>query len=395
MSLENELLSVTCTAPVNIALIKYWGKRDEEKILPLNPSLSITLDVDDLRTKTTVVASKHFDRDRLWLNGKEHDISSKRMQTCITKLRQGAGDLRSDDGTLLIAKEEWKHYRFHIISENNFPTAAGLASSASGLACFVYSISQLLCFKETFPGELTTIARQGSGSACRSLLGGFVLWECGIAPDGTDSIAKQMDTGDKWKHLRIVILIVNDQQKKTSSTAGMQTSVQTSDLLKFRSKEVVPVQLSRMRDAIKEEDFTTLATITMQESNQFHACCLDTFPPIFYLTDVSKEIIQFVHDYNAKCGGTFVAYTFDAGPNAVLLTQDENLDKLVASLYQRFGFFPVTREGVTSSVCESPQSDQIIRSIVTKIGEGPRVLAKSIDHEESLATKDGKPKFTI
>ncbi|EME31511.1 diphosphomevalonate decarboxylase isoform 1 [Galdieria sulphuraria] len=391
MSVDDPL-TVTCTAPVNIALIKYWGKREEDKILPLNPSLSITLDVADLRTKTTVVASKQFDRDRLWLNGKEHDINNKRMQTCIRKLRQGADDLWRD-GKLMIAKEEWKNYRLHIISENNFPTAAGLASSASGLACFVYSIAQLLQFKETFPGELTTIARQGSGSACRSLLGGFVLWESGTALDGSDSIARQIATGDKWKSLRVIILIVNEQQKKTSSTAGMQTSVQTSDLLKFRAKEVVSMQLSRMRDAIEKADFPTLATVTMQESNQFHACCLDTFPPIFYLNEVSKEIIQFVHDYNADNNDITVAYTFDAGPNAVLLTREENLEKLMNSLHQKFGFFPVTREGVTRSVFENSQSDRIIRSIVTKIGEGPRVITRSIDHEESLATKEGKPKF--
>jgi len=96
----------------------------------------------------------------------------------------------------------------------------------------VYSIAQLLQFKETFPGELTTIARQGSGSSCRSLLGGFVMWESGSAEDGSDSIAKQVAPVDSWNSLRVVILIVNEQQKKTSSTAGMQTSVQTSELLK-------------------------------------------------------------------------------------------------------------------------------------------------------------------
>jgi len=386
------LVSVTCEAPVNIALIKYWGKRDEEKILPLNPSLSITLDMADLRTKTTVVASKYFDRDRLWLNGKEQDIHSKRLQVCITKLRQGADDLWLD-GKLVVAKKDWIDYRLHIISENNFPTAAGLASSASGLACFVYSIAQLLQFKETFPGELTTIARQGSGSSCRSLLGGFVMWESGSAEDGSDSIAKQVAPVDSWNSLRVVILIVNEQQKKTSSTAGMQTSVQTSELLKFRAREVVPLQLSRMLNAVKETDFATLATVTMQESNQFHACCLDTFPPIFYLNDVSKEIIHFVHEYNACRADTVVAYTFDAGPNAVLLTKEENLEDLMTCLYKRFGFFPVTGKKLPDFVCETPPGHQIIRSIVTRIGEGPRVITRSLDNEDSLATKEGMPKL--
>eukprot|EP00871_Galdieria_phlegrea_P005663 jgi/Galph1/6098/GphlegSOOS_G4730.1 len=384
-------LSVTCEAPVNIALIKYWGKRDEDLVLPLNPSLSITLNMDTLRTRTTVVASKQFEKDRLWLNGQEQDLSTKRLQTCLAKLRQGASD-RYDVGELVVRKEEWQEYRFHIVSENNFPTAAGLASSASGLACLVYSIAQLLSFKETFPGEISAIARQGSGSACRSLYGGFVLWEAGTRSDGMDSFARQIASENSWKSLRILILIVNEERKKTSSTTGMQASVHTSPLLTFRASHVVPQRIHSLIHAVETHDFPTLAAITMQESNQFHACCLDSFPPIFYLNDVSRRIISFVHEYNECKEKIKVAYTFDAGPNAVLLMEDEDLEEFLNMLQKHFGCFPVTNTKVKTSAMTYPESKDIIRGLATRIGEGPRVVTNSLSSIESLADKNGLPK---
>ncbi|GFR70620.1 diphosphomevalonate decarboxylase [Elysia marginata] len=122
---------VTCTAPVNIAVIKYWGKTDEKRILPTNPSLSVTLGQDELRAKTSVAVSSSFSEDRMWLNGIEQPISSPRVQNVLKEIRRRAHKRKSGDRKEDIGLTQ----HVHIVSENNFPTAAGLASSAAGYAC--------------------------------------------------------------------------------------------------------------------------------------------------------------------------------------------------------------------------------------------------------------------
>nr|KAG5695571.1 hypothetical protein BaRGS_033993 [Batillaria attramentaria] len=129
---------------------------------------------------------------------------------------------------------------------------------------------------------------------------------------------------------------VSDQKKQVGSTEGMQTTVATSELMKKRV-EVVPQHTEDMIKAIQQRDFPTFARITMQESNQFHAVCLDTYPPVFYLTDTSRLIIQMVHTYNTFHNHTRVAYTFDAGPNACLYLLEEDVPYIVALVNQ---FFP-------------------------------------------------------
>ncbi|CAN0100450.1 unnamed protein product [Laminaria digitata] len=162
-------LCVTCSAPTNIAVIKYWGKDSIALNTPINSSASVTLCQDDLRAITTVAASKSFEKDQLWLNGTEEDVSkNKRFQAVIREVRVLATD-KTDEATgeVVVASGDWDEYRVRIVSRNTFPTAAGLASSAAGLACLTFSLSKLFNAKETFDGELSAIARQGSGSACR------------------------------------------------------------------------------------------------------------------------------------------------------------------------------------------------------------------------------------
>lgn len=158
----------------------------------MNSSASITLDQSDLHTITTVAASTEFAADRLWLNGSEIEING-RGQTCLREIRRLAQD-RVDPatGAVLVKKEDWPQYKVHISSVNTFPTGAGLASSAAGLACLVASLAKLYCIQEEYEGQLTAIARQGSGSASRSMFGGFVRWQKGERADATDSIAVQI-----------------------------------------------------------------------------------------------------------------------------------------------------------------------------------------------------------
>lgn len=225
-------------------------------------------------------------------------------------------------------------WNVHIASVNNFPTAAGLASSAAGYACLVYSLARL--YDIPFSDELTAVARQGSGSACRSLLGGFVQWYRGVLPDGSDSIAKQIVSAEHWPNMRVLILVVNDQRKKTASTKGMQNSVNTSKLIHHRADKVVPERINQLKEAIRNRDFKTFGEITMRDSNQFHAIAMDTYPPCVYMNDVSHEIVSFVHAYNEKMGSLCVAYTFDAGPNACLYVLAEHVPQLVDAIQKVF-----------------------------------------------------------
>ncbi|GCC27704.1 diphosphomevalonate decarboxylase isoform X2 [Chiloscyllium punctatum] len=387
---------VTCTAPVNIAVIKYWGKRDEELILPINSSLSVTLHQDQLKSTTTVAASRDFKEDRIWLNGKEENINHPRLQTCLREIRRLARKRRtSGDGnsnTLSL------HHKVHICSVNNFPTAAGLASSAAGYACLVYALAKL----HGLEGELSEIARQGSGSACRSMYGGFVQWMMGVKEDGSDSIAQQIEPETHWSELRVLILVVSAEQKPIGSTAGMQTSVKTSPLLKYRT-EIVPERMKEMIDAIKRQDFETFGQLTMKDSNQFHATCLDTFPPIIYLNDISKRIINLVHRYNSHFGETRVAYTFDAGPNAVIYIREQHVDEFVEVVKHYFPpeengeqflkGLPVNSVSVSEHLKSSIQMDSIksgIQYIInTQVGPGPQLIQDANLH---LLGENGFPK---
>ncbi|CAM9902351.1 unnamed protein product [Discosporangium mesarthrocarpum] len=130
-------LCVTCSAPTNIAVIKYWGKDSVALNTPINSSASVTLSQEDLRAITTVAASKEFTEDRLWLNGIEEDVSKNmRFQAVIRGVRALATDkVDKVTGEVVVSKQDWPAYALRVCSRNTFPTAAGLASSAAGLAC--------------------------------------------------------------------------------------------------------------------------------------------------------------------------------------------------------------------------------------------------------------------
>ncbi|XP_069037465.1 diphosphomevalonate decarboxylase isoform X2 [Lepisosteus oculatus] len=388
---------VTCTAPVNIAVIKYWGKRDEDLVLPINSSLSVTLHQDQLKTTTTVASSRSLKEDRIWLNGKEENINLPRLQSCLREIRRLARKRRSSgDGG---AESSGLAHKVHICSVNNFPTAAGLASSAAGYACLVYALARLYGLE----AELSEVARLGSGSACRSVYGGFVQWLMGEREDGKDSVAEQVEAESHWPELRVLILVVSAERKLVGSTAGMQTSVETSPLLKHRADAVVPQRMREMIAAIRQRDFAAFGELTMKDSNQFHATCLDTCPPIFYLNDTSRRIISLVHRYNTHCGETRVAYTFDAGPNAVIYTLQQHLDQFVELLKH---FFPPETNGeqfvkglpvrpaslseeLKASIGMDPTPKGISYIISTKVGPGPCMVEDPSLH---LLGSDGLPK---
>lgn len=395
-------------------VIKYWGKRDTELILPTNSSISVTLSQDILHSKTTISTSKDFSNDRLWLNGIEEDITkNKRMHNCFREtraIRKEMEDKAEASGSPL---EKLSTYPVHVCSENNFPTAAGLASSASGLAALVYTLSQL--YELTIStSELSRIARQGSGSACRSLFGGFVAWEMGSKDDGSDSLAVQIAPESHWPELEALICVVSDAKKGTSSTAGMQSTIKTSPLMNERINNVVPARMEAMTKAILAKDFQSFAELTMRDSNQFHAVCLDTYPPIFYLNDTSRAIIQLIHEYNATStdGKLKAAYTYDAGPNAVIYAPKENMAEIIQLIGHYFpsdkepsaffadpynvakdgklgqDFVPKSHTNFNQHVIPVQPVNSVSRLLHTKVDDGPRVLST----EESLLNTEGLPK---
>lgn len=182
---------------------------------------------------------------------------------------------------------------------------------------------------------LTKLARLGSGSACRSIYGGFVEWKAGT--DHDSSFAEQIVDENHWDSLRVLILVLNDAAKEVPSTGGMKRSVETSQLLKHRSEVIVPERCQQMRAAILDKDFHRFAELTMKDSNQFHATCLDTYPPIFYLNQSSKAVIELVHAFNDYHGKSKVAYTFDAGPNAFLFMEKDQITTMLTLVNH---FFP-------------------------------------------------------
>lgn len=380
--------------------LKYWGKRDKQLNLPTNSSISVTLDQNDLRTLTSVATAAEFTEDKLWLNGEEAPLSSERTQNCLKDLRALRAELELSDDSL----PKISTWGLHIVSENNFPTAAGLASSAAGFSALVVAISKLYKLPQS-SSEISKIARKGSGSACRSVFGGYVAWEMGELEDGSDSKAVEVAPLEHWPNLKATILVVSADKKDTPSTSGMQTTVQTSDLFQWRIKEVVPLRFEQMKKTILDKNFKEFADLTMKDSNSFHATCLDSFPPIFYLNDTSKKIIKLIHLINEFYNEVIAAYTFDAGPNAVIYYEEENEDRLFAFLYKLFNKvegweskysnedlikFNSKFEEMKSKInfqLDDELYKGVSKVILTRVGGGPQ------DTTESLVNEKGYPKF--
>ena len=377
----------TCVNIVADQRCRYWGKRDAKLNLPTNSSISVTLSQADLRTLTTASCSASFDGDSLTLNGQPSDISGPRPQACFRELRARRSALESADDSL----PKLSTLPLKIVSENNFPTAAGLASSAAGFAALVRAIANLYELTDS-PSDLSLIARQGSGSACRSLFGGYVAWRMGDKDDGSDSKADLIAEASHWPEMRALILVINSAKKDVPSTSGMQQTVASSGLFQQRIAEVVPVNMGLMEQAIKDKNFSQFAEVTMKESNSFHACTADTYPPIFYMNDASRAAIRAVEAINKQAGKTIAAYTYDAGPNCVIYFLEED-EATVVGAFNKF-LSGVTGWKATAADAESsveiPENiveilkDGVSRVIQTGVGEGPEKT------DEMLIAEDGQ-----
>lgn len=340
----------TARGSSNIALIKYWGRRDDLLNLPNNSSISMTLD-ENLSTTTSVIFSDKIKEDMIYINGKKQDKSvtgNEKLSFTINAINR-MKRLASIESNFLVS------------SNNSFPPDVGLASSASGGATLVYVVNAALGLNLA-EKELSKIARQISGSACRSIFGGLVKWNKGSMPDGSDSFAEQIVPQDYWPDFTDIIAIVSESKKKVSSSEGHKLTVRTSQLYKTRPP-FADEGVRKSIDAIRRKDFSSLAELIMRDSNNMHATMLDSWPPIIYFNDVSKEIISSIHNLNQAHGENIAAYTFDAGPNAHIITLQKHEKEIKESLSKLSG---------------------ILNIITSKVGSGPKLSDECLISEEML-----------
>ncbi|MBI1974179.1 diphosphomevalonate decarboxylase [Candidatus Micrarchaeota archaeon] len=324
----------TAEANPNLAIIKYWGKRLEPPIIaPMNNSVSVTLD-EQLRTRTTVLFSPKFERDKVWINGSEMRTPEE-LEKALPQLDAA----RKLAGSKLYAR---------VVSATLTPLAGGLAGSAAGLCALAAACNEALEL-DLSPKDLSILCRIGSGSSCRSVYGGFAEWLAGTRADGSDSYAAQWFGEDHWKDFRTIVAIVSHEKKKVKSRAGMKQTVQTSMLYQQRLRDL-PARITALKNALQERDIARMAEIAMRDSNSLHAVCLDTWPPILYLNDTSKEVIDSIHEFNAddiKAG-----YSFDAGPNPTIFT----VEKHVPEIQKRLKEIPAIEDVIVSSVGSGPRA---------------------------------------
>jgi diphosphomevalonate decarboxylase len=278
-------------AGANFALIKYWGKADPRLNVPAVGSISITLDA--LWSETRVELDASLTADEFVLNGQVRPDDHAKVSACLDLLRTRAGV-----GT-----------RARITSRNNFPTGAGLASSASGFAALVTAGAAALGLSLS-GREASILARQGSGSAARSVFGGFVEMHAGTAPDGLDSYAEPLLPADAWP-LEVVIAVTATGEKEVGSRSGMTRSATSSP---YYPAWVAgqPADLDVARAAIRARDFAALAEVAEHNCLKMHAAAIAAEPPLLYWNGATVECLRAVG--RLRAAGTPVFFTIDAGP---------------------------------------------------------------------------------
>jgi len=291
----------------NIAFIKYWGNRDHQLRLPSNGSISMNL--AGLETRTTVTFRPSLSADRLVVNGKEQTGRALERVASFLGLVRGLSDVKD---------------HAEVVSENNFPTGAGIASSASAFAALAVAAAkaaQLPIDAEHVTSQLSRLARRGSGSACRSVPGGFVEWKMGS--EDKESYAVSIAAADYWD-LVDCIAIVSTAHKAIGSTEGHYSAA--SSPLNWARIADSPGRLDRCRAAILSRYFEPLAEVVEQDSNLMHAVMMTSSPPLFYWSSGTLEIMQAVREW--RLGGLAAAYTVDAGPNVHVITPSESASEV-------------------------------------------------------------------
>lgn len=299
----------TAVAHPNIALVKYWGKANEELIIPATGSLSMTLDIFPT---TTTVELTDAAQDRVILDGQElSGEESARVVHVLSLVRELAGDSR----------------KATVISRNTVPTAAGLASSAAAFAalakaaCAAYGL-------DVSGADLSRLARRGSGSASRSVFGGLVRWNAGV--DDATSVAEPLS----WNgpDLAMVVAVLSSERKKIGSRRAMKVTVETSPYYEgwVSSNAIL---LERASRAVADGNYSELGRIAEMSALRMHASMLGAEPPIRYLNARSFELFDAVAELRDQ--GIEAYASADAGPNVKILCQASDAPALMAALRER------------------------------------------------------------
>jgi diphosphomevalonate decarboxylase len=300
----------TAVAHPNIALVKYWGKRQGPGNLPAVGSLSITLDT--LETRTRVCFDATASGDTLSLGGAPApDGELRRVSAFLDLVRQRAG----------------VSHRARVESRNNFPTGAGLASSASGFAALAVAATHAAGLRLS-AAELSILARQGSGSAARSIFGGFAAMARGEAADGHDAVAAPLLAADAWP-LAVLVAITSTAQKSVGSTEGMERTRHTAPFY-APWLDTQEADLAEARGAIAARDFAALAAIAEHSCMKMHGLMLAARPSLVYWNPTTLAALQEV--IRLRDAGTPVFFTIDAGPQVKAVCLPEARGRVQATL---------------------------------------------------------------
>jgi len=317
-------MKATAQAHSNTALIKYWGKYDEKLILPMNSNISMT--VDSQTTRTTVEFSKDFEDDIVIINRRK---------------AEGKEKIRVVNHLDLIRRIARIHEKAKVVSENDFPTAVGLASSASGFAALTVAACTAAGLNLDRK-ELSIIARQGSGSACRSIYGGYVKWIKGKKSE--DSYAVQI-ADENYFDMRDIAVVVFTGERPMSTREAMRVSMKTSPLFKTRLELVDPM-LEKVKKGILERDFTLIGKTAEADAILMHAVMMTTEPHLFYWEPKTLELLKKIMSW--RNDGLECYFTIDTGPNIHIFSLPENVEEIKSRMKE---------EGVTDFFVSKPGGD--------------------------------------
>lgn len=295
----------TAVAHPNIALCKYWGKRDRPLNLPSVGSLSLTL----APFSTTTTVEWGAERDELVFNGRPASAEEARKVFAVCDL-----------------VDSWRP-RVRVVSDNDFPTAAGLASSSSGFAALVLAATAAAGHPRTVE-QLSVMARRGSGSASRSIFGGWAEWKLGERDDGMDSYAYEIAPVDHWD-VRMLVAIFDAGPKGVSSRDGMLRTQETSPFYPAWVASA-PRDLADARVAIRDRDLLALGRVMERSALRMHASMMAADPPVLYWKSGSvwaQECVRSLRDQGVPC-----AWTMDAGPNVKVLVEAAHADVVAERL---------------------------------------------------------------
>ncbi len=321
----------TAKASSDIALIKYWGKKDEILRLPENSSISLIL--DGLDTTTTVEFQPELKKDFVTISGEIEEGEEGRVIKHLDRIRKLAN-------ISTYAK---------VVSDNNFPKATGLSSSASGFAALSYAASKAAGLNLS-EKQLSILSRQGSGSACRCACGGIVQWLDGDTSE--TSYSKSLYDSHYWD-IRDVIAVVDEGKKSISSTAGHTTA--RSSIFYQSRQDNLPKKIKALKNALKKKDFTQLGEIAEGDALEFHTILLTSHPALIAWYPGTIEVMLAVQAMRKE--GVEAYFTINTGFNVHILTLPEN-EKKVRSRLQKL---PLVQ-----------------KTLIAKIGEKPKFLTKHL-----------------